>query len=176
MKTECLSAKIITGSPEETEMIGFKLGTFLKSYVSIKTVMLYGDLGSGKTTLIKGIASAFGIPRRDLCSASFVMVAEYETSPPFYHIDLYRLESPEAVDAAGVWEYIETGGVAVIEWAERLRGEPENAVKVYITHLTAQKREITITFSVLSTAYCEKEFFSALNAELRTLYAVRNKG
>src|SRR5271169_6050789 len=106
MKTKCLSAKIITGSPRETELTGFKLGTFLKSSELIKTVMLHGDLGSGKTTLIKGIASAFGIPERDVRSASFVMVAEYETSPPFYHIDLYRLESPEAVDAAGVWEYI----------------------------------------------------------------------
>ncbi len=93
--------RIITGSPGETEHIGFKIGTFLKSCSRSKTVMLYGDLGTGKTTLIKGIASAFGIAGRDVGSASFVMVAEYETEPPFYHIDLYRLERPEAVDAVG---------------------------------------------------------------------------
>ncbi|MBF0506910.1 MAG: tRNA (adenosine(37)-N6)-threonylcarbamoyltransferase complex ATPase subunit type 1 TsaE [Nitrospirae bacterium] len=140
----CLSAKIISRSPGETERIGFNLGTFLKSSGSAKTVMLYGDLGTGKTTLVKGIASAFGIAKRDICSASFVIVAEYETSPPFYHMDLYRLERPEAVDAAGVWEYIGTGGVVVIEWAERLHGDIEDAVKVYITHLKAEEREIII--------------------------------
>lgn len=144
MDAECLSSKIISRSVDETERIGFKLGTFLKASGTVKTVMLYGDLGTGKTTLIKGVGSAFGIAKRDLCSASFIMVAEYETSPPFYHIDLYRLERPEAVDAAGVWEYIETGGVAVIEWAERLQGAPDNAVKVYIRHLGPEEREITI--------------------------------
>ncbi len=136
--------RIITRAPGDTEHIGFRLGEFLLSSEHIKTVMLYGDLGAGKTTLIKGIAYAFGIPKRDVCSASFVMVAEHETSPPFYHIDLYRLETPEAVDAAGIWEYIDTGGVAVIEWAERLADMPDNAIKVHITQLADQEREIII--------------------------------
>jgi tRNA threonylcarbamoyladenosine biosynthesis protein TsaE len=144
METECFSVRIISGSPVQTEHIGFKLGTFLKSSARTRTVMLYGDLGTGKTTLIKGIASAFGIPNRDVTSASFVMVAEYETQPPFYHIDLYRLERPEAIDAAGIWEYIDTDGIAVIEWAERLSGVPENAVKVHIKHVSEQEREIII--------------------------------
>ena len=144
MGIECFSVRIITRSPEETEHIGFRMGTFMESSARVKTVMLYGDLGAGKTTLIKGIASAFGIAKRDVGSASFVMVAEYETSPPFYHIDLYRLERPEAVDAAGIWEYIDTGGVAVIEWAERLAEVPDNAIKVHITHLSDQEREIII--------------------------------
>ncbi len=144
MGTECFSVRIITGSPEDTEHAGFRLGKFLQSSAGIKTVMLYGDLGVGKTTLIKGIADAFGIAKRDVASASFVMVAEYEMSPPFYHIDLYRLETPEAVDAAGIWEYIDTGGVAVIEWAERLAYMPDNAIKVHIAQLTDQEREIII--------------------------------
>ncbi len=141
---ECFSVRTITRSPEETEHMGFRLGTFLESSARIKTVMLYGDLGAGKTTLIKGIASAFGIAKRDVGSASFVMVAEYETSPPFYHIDLYRLERPEAVDEAGIWEYIDAGGVAVIEWAERLAEVPDNAIEVRITYLSDQEREIII--------------------------------
>jgi len=120
------------------------LGTFLESSARIKTVLLYGDLGAGKTTLIKGVASAFGIAKRDVSSASFVMVAEHEATPPFYHIDLYRLESHEAVDAAGIWEYIDTGGIAVIEWAERIAEAPDNAIKVHITQLTDQEREIII--------------------------------
>ncbi len=136
--------RIITRSPEDTEHIGFRLGAFLESSAQIKTVMLYGDLGAGKTTLIKGIACAFGIPKRDVASASFVMVAEYETSPPFYHIDLYRMETPEAVDEAGIWEYIDTGGVAVIEWAERLADAPDNVIKVHIAQLEDREREVII--------------------------------
>jgi len=138
------SVRIISGCAGETEDAGFKLGTFLKSSGPIKTALIYGDLGAGKTTLIKGIASAFGIAKRDLGSASFVMVAEYETQPPFYHIDLYRLERPEAVDALGIWEYIDTGGIAVIEWAERLSVLPDNAIKIYITYVGEQEREIII--------------------------------
>jgi len=144
MGMECFSVRIIAGSPEDTEHTGFRLGIFLKSSDLIRTVMLYGDLGVGKTTMIKGIASAFGIAKRDVGSASFVMVAEYETLPHFYHIDLYRLENPEDVDAAGIWEYIDTGGVAVIEWAERLACMPDNAIKVHITQLADQQREIII--------------------------------
>jgi len=135
---------MISRDPEDTEHAGLRLGRFLESSARIKTVMLYGDLGAGKTTLVKGIAHAFGIAKRDVCSASFVMVAEYETSPPFYHIDLYRLETSGAVDAAGIWEYIDTGGVAVIEWAERLADVPDNAIKVHITQLAGQVREIII--------------------------------
>ncbi|MBF0557148.1 MAG: tRNA (adenosine(37)-N6)-threonylcarbamoyltransferase complex ATPase subunit type 1 TsaE [Nitrospirae bacterium] len=144
MEIECLPVRMISKSSAETEQIGFKLGAFLRSPAGAKTVLLYGDLGTGKTTLIKGIASAFGIEKRDVGSASYVMVAEYETEPPFYHIDLYRLESHAAVDAAGIWEYIDTGGVAVIEWAERLSGETEKAVKVRISHVAENEREIVI--------------------------------
>ena len=144
MKTECASVKIISRSSGETELIGARLGAFLKSEAAAKTVLLYGDLGAGKTTLIKGIASAFGICKRDVCSASFIMVAGYESVPPFYHIDLYRLERPDDVEAAGIWEYIETGGIAVIEWAERLEDAPDNAIKVYLTQISDREREIIV--------------------------------
>ncbi|MBA4348466.1 MAG: tRNA (adenosine(37)-N6)-threonylcarbamoyltransferase complex ATPase subunit type 1 TsaE [Thermodesulfovibrio sp.] len=139
---DCLM--LITGSSEETEDIGFKLGTYLKTHGGAKTVCLFGELGAGKTTFIKGIASAFNIPKRDISSASFVIVAEYETSPPFYHIDLYRLEKDTDVEDAGIWEYIESDGIAVIEWAERLDEIPENAVKVRINLLSEESREIII--------------------------------
>src|SRR5208283_2838547 len=154
MEIEGFPVRIISRSTVETEEIGFKLGTFLKSPAGAGTVMLYGDLGAGKTTLIKGIASAFGIEKRDVGSASYVMVAEYETSPPFYHIDLYRLESYAAVDAAGIWEYIDTGGVAVIEWAERLSGEPDKAVTVRISHVAENKREIVMDGVDCEAAVC----------------------
>lgn len=133
--------KLISGSEELTEQIGFKLGRLIHKGC---TVCLYGELGAGKTTLIKGIASAFGIPSRDLGSASFVIVAEYKTSPPFYHIDLYRIEGEEALDDIGLWEYFGPEGVAVVEWAERLAELPEGALKVSINCLDGDTREILI--------------------------------
>ncbi|MEW5746118.1 MAG: tRNA (adenosine(37)-N6)-threonylcarbamoyltransferase complex ATPase subunit type 1 TsaE [Nitrospirota bacterium] len=135
--------RIVSRSPEETEEAGFTLGRSLKSRGGAATVYLFGDLGAGKTTLIKGIASAFGIPPRNIGSASFVIVAEYETDPPFYHIDLYRVEREEDLDALGIWEYIDTGGVAVIEWAERLPEIPGDAVTVRLTYCD-HGREIII--------------------------------
>jgi tRNA threonylcarbamoyladenosine biosynthesis protein TsaE len=135
--------KIITRSPGETEEIGLKIGNILKAQRGA-TVCLYGDLGAGKTTLIKGIASAFGIPERDIGSASFVIVAEYETTPPFYHIDLYRVELENDIDGLGIWEYIGSGGIAVVEWAERLSELPEDAIKVRMNYVDENSREIII--------------------------------
>lgn len=135
--------RIITKSSSETEDVGSKLGMFLKMHGGA-TVCLYGDLGAGKTTLIKGIASAFGISERDIGSASFVIVAEYETSPPFYHIDLYRVEREDDIDNLGIWEYIGLGGIAVIEWAERLSELPEDAIKVRVNYVDENSREIII--------------------------------
>ncbi len=135
--------RIITTLPSETKKLGFRLGSFIKTYGG-KTVLLYGDLGAGKTTLIKGIALAFGIPERDIGSASFVIVAEYDTAPPFYHIDLYRIEREDDLQEVGIWEYIESEGIAVIEWAERLSETPENAVKVTINYIDESSREFII--------------------------------
>ena len=135
--------RIITNSPSETEELGFKLGRLLKAKGK-GMALLYGDLGAGKTVFVKGVASALGIAERDIGSASFVIAAEYETSPPFYHIDLYRVEREGDMDNLGIWEYIGSGGIAVIEWAERLSEIPENAVKVKINYIDENSREIII--------------------------------
>ncbi|MCL4458051.1 MAG: tRNA (adenosine(37)-N6)-threonylcarbamoyltransferase complex ATPase subunit type 1 TsaE [Nitrospirae bacterium] len=135
--------RIITNSPSETEELGFKLGRFLKANGK-GTVLLYGDLGAGKTVFVKGVASAFGIAGRDIGSASFVIAAEYETSPPFYHIDLYRVEREGDIDNLGIWEYIGSGGIAVIEWAERLSEIPEDSIIVKMNFMDDSTREVII--------------------------------
>lgn len=134
--------RIITNSPKETEDLGFRLGRYLKENKRVN-VFLYGDLGAGKTTFIKGIASAFGIHAADIGSASFVIVAEYETLPPFYHIDLYRIENERDIDALGIWEYLESG-ISVVEWADRLPDVHEGAVNVRIKYIDENSREIII--------------------------------
>ncbi len=136
--------KTISNSRDETELIGFKLGNILKKLGGPTTIYLFGDLGSGKTVLIKGIAKSYGIAPRDIGSASFVIVAEYETSPPFYHIDLYRIEGDDALESLGIWEYIDSSGITAIEWAERLSEIPEESIKVKLKFLGEESREIII--------------------------------
>jgi tRNA threonylcarbamoyladenosine biosynthesis protein TsaE len=135
---------IVTHTAEETESLGSRLGSFLNKKGGAVTVCLYGDLGAGKTTFIKGFASAFGIPEREIGSASFVIVAEYETTPPFYHIDLYRLGDEPCIEDIGLWEYIESDGIVVIEWAEKLGEVPDGAISVNFQYRGEDSREIAI--------------------------------
>lgn len=94
--------------------------------------------------MIKGIASAFGIKSRDITSASFTIIAEYPTDPVFTHVDLYRLEEEDDVLDMGLYDHLDPGHVTVIEWAERLPEIPEHAVRIWISIISENEREITI--------------------------------
>lgn len=134
--------RVLSRSPEETIRAGHRLGRLLGAG---RTVLLHGELGSGKTTFVKGVARALGIRERDIASASFTIVAEYDSDPPLYHIDLYRLESESDLESAGVYEYIGGRGIAVVEWAEKAgAGCADGAVTVRINFLSATEREIII--------------------------------
>ena len=94
--------------------------------------------------MVKGIASAFGIKERDVTSASFTIIAEYDAGVPFYHIDLYRVSPGETVEL-GLQEYLGSGGIAVIEWAERAEEElPDSAIRVRIANTGETTRDIEI--------------------------------
>jgi tRNA threonylcarbamoyladenosine biosynthesis protein TsaE len=134
--------KVESDGPQQTEEIGYALGKRLKAG---DTVALFGDLGSGKTTMVRGIARAFGIPERDVTSASFTIIAEYPGNPPFFHIDLYRIESEEELDGTGIWDCIGRDSVAVIEWAEKLGGRlAAECVRVEMKDAGDDRREISI--------------------------------
>ena len=134
--------KVISNSPEATEEIGFKIGKKLKAG---NVVGLYGDLGAGKTTMVKGIARALGIDRKDITSASFTIIAEYPGNPPFFHIDLYRTSGDVDLDNTGIWDCVGTHSISVIEWAEHAEGElPADSVEVTIKDMGNDVREITI--------------------------------
>ena len=133
--------KLQSNSDAETRDIGRRIGERLKRG---DVVCLYGDLGAGKTTMVKGIASALGISERDITSASFTIIAEYDAGVPFYHIDLYRL-TPEQVPDLGLHEYLGSDGISVIEWAERAEGEvPDDSIRVSLYHKEEDLREIEI--------------------------------
>jgi len=134
--------KLQSNSEAETREIGRRIGERLKAG---DVVCLFGELGAGKTTLVKGVASAFGIPDRDITSASFTIIAEYDSSVPFYHIDLYRLSGDE-VPELGIQEYLGTGGVAIIEWAEKAREYiTDDSIRITLSHRGYEGRDIEIT-------------------------------
>jgi len=84
-------------------------------------ICLFGELGSGKTVLTKGIASGLGIDKSKIVSPSFVLIRQYNKSRlPLYHFDLYRLKALKDIAFLGYEEYLYGEGVAVIEWADRL--------------------------------------------------------
>jgi len=140
--------RFLSKSEAETKEIGRMLGKKLKAG---DVVCLYGELGTGKTTMVKGIASVFGIDERDIASASFTIIAEYKSDyreislpVPFYHIDLYRIEEGEVYNI-GLREYLGGDGISVIEWAERVEDEvPDESIKVRLSYSGDNSREIEI--------------------------------
>jgi tRNA threonylcarbamoyladenosine biosynthesis protein TsaE len=108
-------------------------------------VKISGELGAGKTTMVRGIARAFGVPAAEVVSPSFTIITEYESSPRLIHIDLYRIEGSSDLESTGIWDYIGSDAVAVIEWPEHAGDElPEDALNVRITGDHADEREITL--------------------------------
>jgi len=103
--------------PAETEALGEKLGRAAKrGWV----VALTGELGAGKTQFVRGLARGLGIPGR-VHSPTFTLVNEYVGGRlKLFHLDLFRLETPEQIFSAGVGEFLKPDGVAVVEWAERI--------------------------------------------------------
>ena len=108
--------EILSRSADETEAFGFELGRRLRPG---EVILLYGELGSGKTVLCKGIASGFcGIEPSAVTSPTYVLIHRYGRERVLFHVDLYRLEKPEEVAALALDELLAQGPM-VIEWGEK---------------------------------------------------------
>jgi len=113
-------ATFISHSPAETQSLGESWGRAAERGL---VIALAGDLGAGKTELVKGIARGLGATAR-VHSPTFTLVNEYAGGRwRLFHLDLYRLETPEQIIAAGLEEFLRPDGVTVIEWAEKLKAE-----------------------------------------------------
>lgn len=132
----------MTGSADETRAVGEALG---RGLLGGEIVLLIGQLGAGKTTLTQGLAVGLGIDGYTK-SPSFVLMNEYRGRVPLYHLDLFRIETPEEVWDLGIEEYIGGAGVVAVEWAERARAAfPEEAVEVEIEVTGEDRRRIAVT-------------------------------
>ncbi|MCL1823911.1 MAG: tRNA (adenosine(37)-N6)-threonylcarbamoyltransferase complex ATPase subunit type 1 TsaE [Oscillospiraceae bacterium] len=131
---------IITKSVEETIRAGEELGHKLKQN---DTVLLYGEMGAGKTHFVKGIALGLGISA-NVTSPTFAIVNDYENL--FFHFDLFRINTLDDLYAIGFYDYIGRG-IIVCEWSENipdLEREFENFYKVEIKKISENEREINV--------------------------------
>lgn len=107
------------------------------------TVLLFGDLGAGKTAFVRGLACALGIDPAEVSSPTFTLVQEYRGRLTLYHVDLYRLSAAEAGEL-GLEEMIGPSSQLAIEWAERLPGALTGTIAVEIEMDADESRRITI--------------------------------
>ena len=113
----------------ETEELGARLAARLPSDV---VLLLEGQMGAGKTVLVRGLARGWGVDRREIQSPTYALIHEHEGRlGPFVHVDLYRLE-PDEIDALGLEELLAGPGLKAIEWPDRLPAPPAGAFRLSI--------------------------------------------
>jgi tRNA threonylcarbamoyladenosine biosynthesis protein TsaE len=128
-------------SEDETAALGQALGSTLSPG---DVVLLYGDLGAGKTAFVRGMARGIGANPDEVTSPTFTIVQEYAgSSSTLYHVDLYRLDGPE-IDDLGLEDLVAGDGIVAIEWAERWKGRPDDVTQVWIENRGEDRRAIEI--------------------------------
>ena len=133
--------QFITKSPEETELLGQKLGAALRGG---EVIAYRGDLGAGKTAFTRGLARGLGISMR-VTSPTYTIVNEYTGGRlPLFHFDMYRLGSSDELFDIGWEDYLLRGGVCAVEWSENVADAMQDAVTVSIEKMGDAERRITI--------------------------------
>jgi tRNA threonylcarbamoyladenosine biosynthesis protein TsaE len=142
--------KFISGSEAETEKLARHLADVLEPGT---VVALVGNLGAGKTRLVRAMCEALGVDRRAIASPTFVLVHEYEGRLPIYHFDTYRLREPHDFIALGADEYLSGGGVCLIEWADRVAAWlPADHLRIEIAVTGEWTRDFAFTATGPSSA------------------------
>ena len=132
-----------TRSAEETTNLGRQLAAEIRAP---ETILLIGDLGSGKTTLAKGIIEGLGAARtEDVLSPTFSLIHEYEGTPKVYHIDLYRLDRVPELETLGLEDLWDRPVVVLIEWGEEFRQQlPGRRTEIRLIDRGEDLREIRV--------------------------------
>lgn len=141
---------VVTRSPEETIAFGRKLAADLRPPV---LVLLEGDLGSGKTTLTKGVAAGLGVAREEeVTSPTFTLVHEYRAagrdaapSVVVYHVDLYRVDGARETESLGLEDLFGPASTVMIEWGGKLNEVPsEPAIRIRLETAGEDERHIVV--------------------------------
>ncbi len=137
--------EFITHSAEETIALGRSLAGIL---APPKVVLLRGDLGAGKTTLVKGIAEAFqAAPAEEVTSPTFTLIHEYRgPEVNIYHIDLYRIDTPRQLETLGLDDLLAENSILLIEWGEKFPHlRQERGVEIVLERVGEGERRIQLT-------------------------------
>jgi tRNA threonylcarbamoyladenosine biosynthesis protein TsaE len=136
--------EVVTHSAEETIERGREIGAKVKPPV---LVLLFGELGAGKTTLTKGIVSGLGAAEEDqVTSPTFTLVHKYGDAATVYHVDLYRVTDFHDLESLGLEDFLTEHAIVIVEWPEKFSLRADWAVvRVQLEHLGEDARQISIT-------------------------------
>lgn len=135
--------ELALSSPAQTDALGRALGRILKGG---DVLALVGELGSGKTSLIRGIAAGLGIARKAVSSPTFVLAHEYRGRLPLFHLDLYRLREEAEAEERGLFSYFSVDGVTAVEWADRFPALlPPDHLRIHLEYGTGMGRLVRLT-------------------------------
>ena len=134
----------VSKSEKETRKFGRNLAKELKEK---DIVYIYGDLGAGKTCLVKGIVDGLGLTNEYVRSPTFAIINKYDGKSPVYHLDFYRIEAAKEVEGLGIEEFSGKEGVTLIEWPEKIvKYLPQAQCKIKIKILGEKKRGLRVNF------------------------------
>jgi len=135
--------EFLTHSTEETIALGRKIAAELKAPA---LVLLSGDLGAGKTTLTKGIASGLHAAKEeDVTSPTFTLVHRYEGEARVYHVDLYRIGDAHDFETLGLEDVFSENAIVLVEWPERMAVRTEwPIVRIQLEHVDESTRRVTV--------------------------------
>ena len=132
---------VLTHSPDETARLGADVARELRPG---DVVVLRGEVGSGKTTFVRGAARALGV-ERPVTSPTFTIGRRYEEAvPPLAHVDLHRLESLDGEEPALLDDYVNADHVAFVEWPEAAEGELRPRARVRLEHAGGDTRRVEV--------------------------------
>ena len=128
-------------SAEKTHILGQRLGEAITAPL---VVSLVGELGSGKTVFVQGLAQGLGVPGDYyVASPTYTLINDYPARLPLVHIDLYRLTSADDLDSIGFFDVIGQPAVTAVEWADRVQGwQPTEHLAVHFTVKGIHQRQI----------------------------------
>ncbi len=137
------SARFETDSDEETRALGRYLASVLPAAANIA---LIGNLGAGKTTLTQGIVEGLGAATAaDVSSPTYTLIHEYGDPVRVYHVDLYRLDTPEQAGGLGLDELFDSSALVLVEWADRFSQIlPPDRLEIEITYLPNDRRAVEL--------------------------------
>ena len=150
--------KTLLRSKADTERIGRAIGQVLRGG---EVIALTGELGTGKTCMVRGIAQGVGLSPEKVSSPTFTIIQEYDSHPSIVHVDLYRLENPSEIEDIGLSSYFDTNHVVIIEWADRAEiiQLPNDRLILELSHAGRHYRQIRLRSSgIKSQALLEALF------------------